>query len=421
MKNRILIPVIILAITGLACRISFGKPPPAIQEPAVEITPTIPLSSPSIPSLITETPEPEVGGQSEPVNLSSLSYRDAMHAWGVASTESGDVFVQSSDGGRSWKKEDLPLMGPPSAGNRITAAYLGDQYAWLVYTDASGMMLPEYRIIYTTDGGNNWQESDLLNTEGLEETFMVSHLTFVDESTGWLLAHVGAGMNHDYIIIYQTQDGGKTWQRLLDPFNDGSGVQSCSKNGIWFTDTTHGWLTGSCNGVAPGVFLYKTTNGGKTWRNVELPVPDGFDRLFGLETGYCGSTNFKNTEPNVLVIGVLCQQIDPKPESLYFESLSTNNGESWEQMLPRSTKQMYAFHVEDEIDLILADVWLRSVGGGEPEPVGVSPTWPGFGLQVFTPDPTHWYVHTIKDGLFGIAFSEDRGKNWEELKTILRE
>jgi hypothetical protein len=80
---------------------------------------------------------------------------------------------------------------------------------------------------------------------------------------------------------------------------------------------------------------------------------------------------------------------------------------------------MYAFHVEDEIDLILTEEWMKSVGGDEPKPVNVSPAWPGFGLAVFSPDPSHWYVHTLKDGYYGIAFSKDRGENWEVITSII--
>jgi len=421
MRKRILIPVIILAITGMACRISFGKNPPVNQQPVIKITETISSTPQPIPTLITVPPDSKEGGQSEPVNLSSLSYRDAMHAWGVASFDSGDVFVQSADGGKTWEKVVYPIIDSSSTGKRISAAYLGNQYAWLVSYDITGMMLPEYRVIFTSDGGKSWQESDLLTTEGLEETFMVSHLTFVNESTGWLLAHVGAGMNHDYIVIYQTRDGGKTWQRLLDPFNDSSGAQSCTKSGIWFTDPLHGWLTGSCNGVAPGVFLFKTSDGGSTWNKVDLPVPAGLERLFGLETGYCGSVSSTSPEANVIKIGVLCQQFEPNPVSLYFESLSADNGITWEGTNQLPQEQMYAFHVEDEIDLTLAEVWMRSVGGGEPEPVGVSPAWPGFGMKVFTPDPVHWYAHVFRAGAFGIAFSNDLGENWEVIKPEIND
>ncbi len=416
MKNRVWMIIFILALTGLSCRIPLGGDP-SREQVYLEGSPKTPEIIPTQGT--SSTPIPEPGEKSTPVNLSYLYYRDAMNAWGVTASDAGDHFVQSEDGGRIWRKTDVPLLRSYVEGTRIIPAFWGDKHAWLVVSDANGSKLSEYRVTFSTDGGDSWSNGEPLDISGLEDYFLISHLTFVDEFTGWLLAHVGAGMNHDYIVIYQTQDGGKTWLRLLDPFNDGSGVQSCTKSGIWFVDPERGWLTGSCNGVAPGVFLFKTSNGGSTWDKVDLPVPEGYEPLFGLETGYCGSVSSTAPEANVIKIGMLCQQFEPQPESIYFQALSVDNGNTWGNITQLPLDQMYAYHVEDEIDLTLADVWMKSVGGDESKPVNVSPAWPGFGLAVFSPDPSHWYVHTLKDGMYGIAFSKDRGENWEVIKPKL--
>jgi photosystem II stability/assembly factor-like uncharacterized protein len=78
-------------------------------------------------------------------------------------------------------------------------------------------------------------------------------------------------MSHDYVVLYRSIDGGATWERLLDPDN---AVQACYKTGMLFTSAQEGWLTGTCSGVAAGVWLYRTGDGGVTWQPVQLPAPE---------------------------------------------------------------------------------------------------------------------------------------------------
>ena len=425
MKKRIFAAVIVLALAGISCRIPLGKQTAESTLPATEATSTTEvLPTPVAPTaepapLPTETPEPETGG-SVPLNLHYLYYLDGMNAWGVAGVDGGgEIVVRSADGGRTWKQVSIPGIQSDASNMYVASAFMGDKDIWFVQSGQYDSFLPDYNVVFTRDGGNTWQSSQPLDTSVQLEFFTVTDLTFVDENTGWILAHVGAGMNHDYIIIYRTDDGGETWQKLLDPFNDSPGLQSCQKNSIWFSDGEHGWLTGTCNGVAPGVLLFKTTDGGSTWQKVVIPVPQGYEPLFDMETGYCGSLPMKSTEANVLIVRALCSQVDPQPESIYFEALSTDNGNSWEYTQPRPLSQMYAFHVEDEIDLTLADAWTKSVGGDEPYAVNVSPAWPGYGSAVFAPNAAHWYAFTTNEEKTNIAFSSDRGENWEVLNPQL--
>ena len=181
---------------------------------------------------------------------------------------------------QNWQ-DVTPPQPTPGQGIQWEAlgAFLDTSSAWVVYTPSSGSPAPQsVSIWYTHDGGASWQVS-LLDTSAYQEFFNPSHLVFVDSQHGWMLAHVGVGMNHDYVVIAATSDGGASWQVLLDPEKDG-GIQSCPKNGMAFADTQTGWLTPDCSNVEAAPYLFQTVNGGSTWTRFDLPAPAGQPDLF---------------------------------------------------------------------------------------------------------------------------------------------
>ena len=105
---------------------------------------------------------------------------------------------------------------------------------------------------------------------------------------------------------------GLTWEKVVDPTNNNNvvggdrGIQSCSKNGLIFADAQNGWLTGSCNGVAAGVLLFQTHDGGKTWSNVNLPDPDNHPGIYQNFDAVCAS-QFPNVSAESVQLEVACK------------------------------------------------------------------------------------------------------------------
>ncbi|HMV86764.1 MAG TPA: YCF48-related protein [Blastocatellia bacterium] len=86
---------------------------------------------------------------------------------------------------------------------------------------------------------------------------------FVDTMTGWAAGDAGA--------VYRTTDGGRTWKPLL------SGV-SANINFIHFLDWNHGWMIGEAiKGIGSRdedegeTLLLNTINGGRTWMIQKIP------------------------------------------------------------------------------------------------------------------------------------------------------
>ena len=165
----------------------------------------------------------------------------------------------------------------------------------------------------------------------LLEGFSISHIYFVDELNGWLMAHVGAGMNHDYIVIYNTTDGGTSWKSVVDPISNDAGIQSCQKNGLVFSDAQNGWLTGTCNGVAPGVLFFHTRDAGTTWSPVVLPSPQDHPGLFLDPNAVCGS-QFPKTDGKDIKVEVVCKLMNVSlDQPITVLNTSIDGGVSWMQ------------------------------------------------------------------------------------------
>jgi photosystem II stability/assembly factor-like uncharacterized protein len=146
----------------------------------------------------------------------------------------------------------------------ITAAYL----IYLVtlagfHTENYGITVgPDDDARYTNNGGKTWTKApnDLNCRHGLD---------IVDKNIAW---HTGNGG------IRVTTDGGRTWLTVWEgPF----------RQHLAFTDNINGWCASSYN-------LYKTSDGGKTFSELQLPGKDISIAAISLRTvsdGYLLDTN----------------------------------------------------------------------------------------------------------------------------------
>ena len=267
------------------------SPAPATSLPASE-TPT------SVPPTVTATPPPENPIQhfasGQVFTVTNIHMINTTTGWAIGSLVGvGDHVLITADGASTWKDVTPPEEQALNADRKLAIGFFQDaKTAWVTYAIFTGSPVPAQAVVWrTSDGGVTWQASEPLDLTGLSDIYEPSDLQVVAGQAGWLLVHVGAGMNHDYVVIYRTADGGASWSRIIDPYTDG-GIQSCTKTGMLFTDATHGWLTGDCNGVKAGALLYKTNDAGSAWQEVPLPEPTSYPGLFSDQSMVaCGSYN----------------------------------------------------------------------------------------------------------------------------------
>jgi photosystem II stability/assembly factor-like uncharacterized protein len=408
--NPSAIPWDTLRSTSTIATLPSGGHPDASQTP----TPATPTHSPTPTVDPRAVPRLEIGTALDILRLEML---DAQNGWGIggprASGNASRVF-RTGDGGASWI-EVTPPESVPSAGVELSAAigYFTDtQTGWVTYHAFLPSSVPENPVVWrTVDGGATWQAGSVLDTSGLMETYWVSHIVFSGPQNGWLLAHVGAGMNHDYVSLYRSTDGGADWSRVIDPTVDG-GIQSCTKTGLAFSDGSNGWLTGNCNGVRPGAFLFQTKDGGVHWEPTALTAPADQPELFTADHYACGF-HAPFLTGNQAYLGVECSDMgNPSAGNNSYLYRITSGGVPVPQTYPGGD----LFTLDGNRIWALGREIFRSDTAGVSWTKLATVTWDG---QFDFVDAQLGWAAVRKGSEYGLVQTADGGSYWTQLAPVV--
>lgn len=223
--------------------------------------------------------------------------------------------------------------------------------------------------------------------------------------------------------VWKTTDAGLNWINVSDGFfggDIGAVEVADSDPNVIYVGTGSACIRGD---VSPGHGVYKSTDGGETWRFIGLP-----------EAGQIGRIAVHPGNPDLLYLAVLGHAFGKNPERGVYRS--KDGGDTWEQVLfvsdstgavdlsmnPRNPREIYAAmwraerkpwtHYSGSFDSGLyktmdgGDTWVK-LGGGLPEglvgkiAVTVSPA---------NPNRVWALVQAEPDG--GVYRSDDGGKTW---------
>ncbi len=161
-----------------------------------------------------------------------VSFVDRDRGWIVSRV----AVLGTVDGGRTW------AVSFDDPGYELTALdFVDGLHGWV-----AGLKGNQSAVLATVDGGRTWAShpTPLLHHPNLT-------VDFVDPLNGWAASH------HD---VYQTNDGGVTWQNRRPEISS----DSPSHSGVSFVDPLHGYVVGR--------FTFRTDDGGQTWHKLTPPV-----------------------------------------------------------------------------------------------------------------------------------------------------
>jgi photosystem II stability/assembly factor-like uncharacterized protein len=133
------------------------------------------------------------------------------------------------------------------------------------------------------DGGATWSKGGSLTGLALLNEPPGS-LDFVDRKDGWYSITGLAAAGSSAIFIYRTSDGGADWSEVdasdfSSPTRPAKIPTGCDKNPASFINATTGWVTAQCNGGP--AFFYVTHDSGVSWSNQALRIPKS---IYGTQT-----------------------------------------------------------------------------------------------------------------------------------------
>ena len=403
-----------------------SPPPPAITaSPAGEI-PSETAGGPGTQTPVAPTPIQGPAIQrltsNQRIDITYIHMIDANQGWGIGGpAQAQDHVFRTWNGGVNWSDVTPPQPAPAARETESALGFFADASdGWVVYSPTDTTAGPSQVPVWSThDGGASWSYGLIDTTDIPREYFMPWYLDFSDNQHGWMLVLLGGGMNHAYVALYSTIDGGGTWRDILDPSME-NGIQSFEKTGLVFTNAQVGWLTRDAQGVDSTPHAFLTQDGGTSWNRIDLPAPTGTSRWF--DENSCG-TYFPSlsSASSMLLIMKCLDNATYKEEHDYLYS-TKDTGQTWQSApMPSAFKipdpPAGGLFFMDAMNGLALSRWIyRTDDGGKNWSTAKLVNWDG--QFSFVDIDTGWAV-ARNEGEMALVKTGDGGNSWEVIKPTV--
>jgi hypothetical protein len=205
-----------------------------------------------------------VGAPAEPgVGISGAGQVQAMKllAPGVGWATIDHRLEWTYDDGATWKD----VTPDPAFGRILSAYFLDETHGWAVLARNSASDAEESITIGSTaTAGQSWAYSNL-DANAFPRIGRVSGVAstyFEDKDHGWIVLRLRSSSNFSIGAVLHTVDGGSTWAELPSPPAAGE---------ISFQTPQDGMIAGGPTASQ----LWLTRDGGQTWTEANIPIPEG--------------------------------------------------------------------------------------------------------------------------------------------------
>lgn len=329
------------------------------------------------------------------------------------------IFVAGATGGL-WRSENNGVTFEPifddQATNSIGAIAIHPNNPDIIWV-GTGEANPRNSVSWgdgvykSTDGGETWRNL------GLRDSHHIGRIVIDPNNpeTAYVAAVGHFWAANEERGVYKTTDGGESWERVLfidrdtgvvdlamDPRDSGTlyaAAYQVRRDG--FSGGNPGTMTG------PGGGLYKTTNAGRSWRELTQGLPTSDKGRIGISVS--------RTDPEVVY--AIVQTAGTEDGGVF---RSTDRGESWEFRNSINPRPFYYSQIRvdpndaDRVYVLGGSVAVSNDGGE---------TFDNMSMNVHVDHHDLWINPESSDHLVlgndgGVYFSYDRGASWDFLNQM---
>lgn len=127
------------------------------------------------------------------------------------------------------------------------------------------------KVTMSDDEGKTWETVTVGNDI---DSRRLSFIGFTSQKHGYIVITGDRTMSFETNVVYQTNDGGKTWTKMG---STGDLIQFLA-TGVSFATDQIGFIVFKTTNGDPSV--YRTEDGGKTWVNLDIKLPNKYHSVF---------------------------------------------------------------------------------------------------------------------------------------------
>jgi len=266
-------------------------------------------------------------------------------------------------------------------------------------------------VYKSLDGGKTWKNMGLKKSERISD--IIIHPT--DSNTVWVSAQGPLWTGGGERGLYKTTDGGETWKQVLKPEDKWTGVTSLlidprNPDKLYAATWSRQRTVAAYVGTGPGTGIHTSDDGGDTWKELKTGLPKGNMGKIGMA--------ISPMNPDVVYATI---ETDNRKGGFY---RSENRGESWKKMSdevgggtgPHYYQEIFADqHQFDRVYIASNYSKVSNDGGKTWTPISTKRKHVDDHAFAFHPtDPD--FVLIGSDG--GIYMSHDRMENWRYIANL---